>query len=66
MLAALAEIRERGGCFLVAGREDSQGVFHAPSELAVPEGYRDLFKTIPSEHFRQDISSTELRTSREA
>lgn len=63
MFSALEEIRKRGCCFLVAGRTDSDGVFHDPAELAVPEGYRDLFKTIPSERFRHDISSTELRTS---
>ncbi|MGD2049095.1 MAG: hypothetical protein PVH03_06350, partial [Chloroflexota bacterium] len=63
MLSALAEIRQRGCCFLVAGRTDSQGIFHEPSELSVPEGYRDLFKTIPSGRFRHDISSTELRNT---
>lgn len=61
MLSALAEIRERGCCFLVAGRTDSRGIFHEPSELSIPEGYQDLFKAIPSRRFRQDISSTELR-----
>lgn len=62
MLSALAEIRERGCCFLVAGRTDSQGIFHDASGLFVPEGYRDLFKIIPAGRFRHDISSTELRT----
>lgn len=66
MLSALAEIRERGCCFLVAGRTDSHGLFHEPSELSIPGGYRDLFKTIPSGRFRHDISSTELRTSDES
>ncbi len=62
MLSALAEIRERGCCFLVASRTDSQGIFHDASGLSVPEGYRDLFKIIPAGRFRHDISSTELRT----
>ena len=63
MLSALNEIRERGCCFLVAGRTDSQGVFHKASSLPVPDGYRDLFKIIPAGRFRQDISSTDLRTA---
>lgn len=62
MLSALAEIRERGCCFLVAGRTNSQGIFHDARGLSVPEGYHDLFKIIPAGRFRHDISSTELRT----
>ena len=63
MLSALAEIRDRGCCFLVAGRSDDQGRFHDASGLYVPEGIQDLFNIIPAGRFRHDVSSTELRTS---
>ncbi|MCA9989009.1 MAG: hypothetical protein KDE59_32105, partial [Anaerolineales bacterium] len=61
MLASLAEIRELGCHFLVAGRADKDGHFQDASELAVPDHLRDLFIAIPQDRFRRDISSTELR-----
>jgi hypothetical protein len=62
MLAALAEIRKRGGRFLVAGRLDEvTNEFQEPNQLAVPEPFGDLFQSIPPGRFRRDISSTWLR-----
>ena len=61
MLAALAEMRDRGNVFLVAGRADDDGVFHELHELAIPTGFAALFQPIPARLFRHDISSTEIR-----
>lgn len=58
---ALDEIRDRGCHFMVAGRTDDDGIFRRARDLEVPIKYQDLFERIPSELFRQDISSTELR-----
>lgn len=60
MLTALAEIWALGCRFLVAGRE-SGGVFHTLAEVAIPPGFRPLFKAIPEGRFRADVSSTQLR-----
>jgi hypothetical protein len=64
MLATLREIREHGCRFLVAGRTDSAGNFYPAESLAVPESFEDLFQFIPSDQFRSDISSTQLRSTR--
>lgn len=61
MMAALDELRQRGCHFLVAGRSDSQGVFHTLAEIAVPPAFADLFRPIPAELFHLDISSSALR-----
>jgi nicotinic acid mononucleotide adenylyltransferase len=58
---ALEEIRVMECRFLVAGRADDDGIFYQAGDLAVPPQYEELFKHIPSELFRKDISSTELR-----
>ncbi len=64
MVAALNEIGERGCCFLVAGRQDERGQFHEAGELAIPKSLEDLFRALPSDRFRRDISSTEIRKNR--
>jgi hypothetical protein len=61
MLAALAEIRECGGRFLVAGRADENGAFYHLDDMTIPPSVRDLFLPLPPDRFRRDISSTELR-----
>jgi hypothetical protein len=61
MLAALAEMRDGGTRFLVAGREGSDGVFRELHELAIPEGFDGLFQAIPGRLFRHDVSSTAIR-----
>lgn len=63
-LAALGEIRANGCRFLVAGRENDAGEFRTLSDLALPQGYQDLFAAIPADQFRNDISSTEIRAAR--
>lgn len=61
LLGALAEIRQLGCRFLVAGRLDEVGAFHTGDHLDVPEGFEELFQIIPESLFRRDISSTALR-----
>jgi hypothetical protein len=61
MLDALAEIEGCGCSFLVAGRVDGHGVFRDASSLNIPQRFKELFKPIPEEAFRFDLSSTELR-----
>ncbi|MCP4416306.1 MAG: hypothetical protein GY805_06775 [Chloroflexi bacterium] len=61
--AALAEIQTLGCSFIVAGRQDGNGVFRNSEQLNVPQPFSSLFKKIPSEAFRKDISSTELRAT---
>ena len=63
MLAALAEMRDRGNRFLVAGREGEDGSFRELHELAIPEGFTGLFAAIPARLFRHDVSSTEIRAA---
>jgi hypothetical protein len=63
MLAALAEMRDRGNRFLVAGRAGDDGAFHELGELAIPEGFAGLFEAIPARLFRHDVTSTEIRSA---
>lgn len=58
---ALAELQSLNCSLLVAGRIDSEGVFHDCSELPIPSEYTSLFQAIPDSVFRLDISSTTLR-----
>lgn len=61
--AALSEIASQGCSFLVAGRQDENGVFRDGEQLKVPGTFTALFRPIPAEAFRKDISSTELRAT---
>jgi hypothetical protein len=63
LLEALTEIRDLGCSFLVAGRKDENGIFREWSQLNLLPQFTDLFKPIPSEAFRKDISSSELRAT---
>lgn len=63
MLDALEEIRDLGCSFLVAGRTDKRGLFHDCRDLSIPAGFETLFRGIPAEKFRKDISSTYLRAT---
>jgi hypothetical protein len=58
--ASLAEVREHGGRFLVAGRRSGER-FVTLADLHVPEGFRDLFEELPADTFRNDVSSTAIR-----
>lgn len=59
--AALERIRLRGCRFLVAGRVD-QGAFRTLADVRMPGGFEDLFVELPEGVFREDLSSTEIRS----
>ncbi len=61
MLADLTRIQDLGCRFLVACRTDARGQCWRKADLPIPPAFGDLFSEIPPEHFRWDISSTELR-----
>jgi nicotinamide mononucleotide (NMN) deamidase PncC len=61
MFAALQEIRQLGCRFLVGGRL-AAGKFLSLGELPIPAEFADLFTGLSEEDFRQDISSTQLRS----
>jgi hypothetical protein len=62
MAEALADFRQQGCRFLVAGRVDKEGRLFTLDDLAISSAHRDLFRSIPATEFRLDISSTQLRT----
>jgi hypothetical protein len=47
--------------FLVAGRR-YRGGFQTLENINLPKGCESLFEAIPEEKFREDISSTAIRT----
>ncbi len=62
MLLALSEIETSGGGFLVAGRLQG-GRYRALADVAVPPRFSGMFEEIPESSFREDLSSSELRTA---
>lgn len=62
MHAALDHVKEMGCRFLVAGRR-ADGTYKTLADLAVPECHADLFEAIAEEDFREDISSTQIRSA---
>ncbi|MFZ2007449.1 MAG: hypothetical protein WAV02_20355 [Stellaceae bacterium] len=66
MHAALDEIADAGGGFLVAVRLDAAGRVRALKDIPVPKRYADLFTEIPEHRFRVDTSSSEIRARRGA
>ena len=60
--AALAEMRENGSSFLVAGRTHG-GRFMTLEDLALPGSHEEMFEMVPESSFRADISSSEIRAS---
>jgi len=62
--AALQEIADRGGCFLVAVRADSTGRVRSLADIAVPARFAHLFTPIPESRFRLDSSSSDVRARR--
>lgn len=62
MLMALDEMRRNGCRFLVAGRVDGDK-FLTLSDVAIPDGFDDMFTDIPETAFRSDISSTQIRNA---
>lgn len=65
MQLVLAEIGHHGCHFLVAGRVDEKGDGHFKTlaDIALPHGTDQLFRSIPEDLFRSDVSSTSLRAS---
>ncbi len=66
MHAALEEIANCGGSFLVAVRLDAAGHVRALADLPVPRRHADLFTEIPEHRFRVDTSSSEIRARERA
>jgi hypothetical protein len=60
MYEALETIRNAKCRFMVAGRF-YQGQFCTIHDIRIPPMFRDMFKELAEDHFRVDISSTELR-----
>ena len=60
ILVALEQISDAGCRFLVAGREE-RGRFQTLADVAVPQGFGDMFIPIPESAFRCDVSSSQLR-----
>jgi hypothetical protein len=58
---AINQLRGSGCRFLVAGRVDGSGLLLTLDDLPVSAAHRDLFSTIPTNVFRMDLSSTQLR-----
>jgi nicotinamide mononucleotide (NMN) deamidase PncC len=61
MHAALEEIGNAGGSFLVAVRIDASGRVRALTDIIVPKRFADLLTEIPEHRFRFDMSSSEIR-----
>ncbi|XP_065881201.1 uncharacterized protein [Euphorbia lathyris] len=65
MIEILIECKNTGCTFLVGGR-NVDGVFKVLEDLEIPEVLKDMFVPIPAEKFRMDISSTEIRKTRDS
>ncbi len=61
MRAALSELQDLNSGFLIAGRVDN-GVFKTLEDLPAPTEYADMFTQIPESAYREDISSTRIRS----
>ncbi|XP_028120733.1 uncharacterized protein LOC114318067 isoform X2 [Camellia sinensis] len=62
MVEILVGCKRTGTIFLVGGR-NVDGVFKVLEDFDIPEVLKDMFISIPSDRFRMDISSTEIRKS---
>ena len=60
---ALRRFRELGCRFLVAARLNTEGTVVGCKDIPIPASYSDLFTPIPTERFRIDLSSTQLRAA---
>ncbi len=61
MRASLREMRDHRCGFLVAGRVDRDG-FKTLRNIALLPEFEEMFSEIPETSFRNDVSSTEIRT----
>ena len=59
--AMLARFQTLETCFVIGGRMEGHE-FLTLENLSIPAGFEELFIPIPESTFREDISSTELRT----
>jgi phosphopantetheine adenylyltransferase len=62
MINQLEEIKELGCRFLVASR-CINGILLTEKDLEVPEAFKEMFFELPVDLFREDISSTGIRTN---
>ena len=65
MLSSIAEMRDLGCSFLVAGRVDGRE-FRTLDDVVVPAEFEGMFREIPESEFREDLSSTDLRLASES
>ena len=59
---SLAQIAQHDCRFIVAGRITDDGVFHSFDAQIVPSEWRHLFTAIDEQTFRNDVSSTAIRS----
>ena len=64
MLSSIAEMRDLGCSFLVAGRVDGRE-FRTLDDVVVPVEFEGMFREIPESEFREDLSSTDIRLASE-
>ena len=62
MMSAFLEMRSLGCSFLVAGRVERDN-FRTLDDAEVPPDLMDMFTAIPESMFREDISSTQIRSA---
>lgn len=61
--AAIQQIADRGCRFLVFGRE-IDGRFRVLDDLQIPKSLRQISEIVSAKDFREDISSTEIRSGK--
>ena len=64
LMSSLLEMRSSDCSFLVAGRLADDG-FKTLGDVELPDALSDMFREIPASRFREDISSTEIRSTQE-
>ena len=64
LISSLLEMRSLDCSFLVAGRLADDG-FKTLGDVELPDALSDMFREIPASRFREDISSTEIRSTQE-
>lgn len=63
-METLGHIHRRGCSFLVAGRYDASNGFEELKDVpmdTLPDSIRSMFTALPSDEFRIDLSSTDIR-----
>ena len=64
LMSSLLEMRSLDCSFLVAGRLADDG-FKTLGDVELPDALSDMFIEIPASRFREDISSSEIRSTQE-